>query len=198
MIFNFEERPSDSPFVERVWRAYGERTGVFTSLAASHWEIVVTRYNGTSTLAIRGPETRATQLECSIEAEWFGIIFKLGSFMPHMFVSALVDGSVDLSEATGHAFWLGSAAWHYPDYENADTFVARLVRAGLLVRDPIVDAALQKPTTSPVPALDPTPFRARYRPDARLDPADRTRSLRDDPPATRGIDSRNHRSGLLC
>ena len=30
-----------------------------------------------------------------------------------------------------------------PTYENADTFVNRLVRAGLLVRDPLVDSVMQ-------------------------------------------------------
>jgi len=31
MIFSFEERPSDSPFVERIWRTQSERAGAFTS-----------------------------------------------------------------------------------------------------------------------------------------------------------------------
>ena len=41
------------------------------------------------------------------------------------------------------SFWLQGSAWQFPDYENADIFVDRLVREGLLVRDPIVDAVLQ-------------------------------------------------------
>lgn len=31
----------------------------------------------------------------------------------------------------------------YPDFENADTFVARLLRRGLLVHDPVVPAMLR-------------------------------------------------------
>jgi len=60
MIFSFEERPSDSPFVETIWRAQSERAGAFSSLAASHWEIVVTKHNGKMTLTVRRPETKAT------------------------------------------------------------------------------------------------------------------------------------------
>jgi hypothetical protein len=41
------------------------------------------------------------------------------------------------------SFWLDGSAWQVPDYENADTFVAWLVRAGLLVIDPAVPAALR-------------------------------------------------------
>ena len=29
MLFSFEERLSDSPFVEKIWRAQSERTGDF-------------------------------------------------------------------------------------------------------------------------------------------------------------------------
>ncbi len=37
-----EDRPSDSPLVERVWRCHSERAGTFLSMAASHLEMVVT------------------------------------------------------------------------------------------------------------------------------------------------------------
>jgi hypothetical protein len=42
---------------------------------------------------------------------------------------------------------LGGSAWQLPDYENADTFVAWLVRAGLLVIDPAVAAPLRNELT---------------------------------------------------
>lgn len=142
MIFSFEERLSDSPFIERVWRTESERAGAFTSIAASHWEIVVTRHEGRMSLAVRGPETKATSVDCSIQAEWFGIIFKTGSFMPHLLVRNLVDSSAEMPATTNNSFWLHDAAWQYPTYENADTFVARLVRAGLLVHDPVIGAVL--------------------------------------------------------
>src|SRR5436189_4192450 len=99
MIFSFEERPSDSSLVERIWRTQNERAGTFTSLASSHWEMVVMRHNGKMTLTVRGPETTATPVYCSLQAEWFGIIFKLGTFMPHLLASDLVNGAVDLPAA---------------------------------------------------------------------------------------------------
>jgi hypothetical protein len=39
MPLTFDDRPSDSPFVERIWRSQGERRGTFLSIAMSHWEI---------------------------------------------------------------------------------------------------------------------------------------------------------------
>jgi AraC-like DNA-binding protein len=143
MLFSFEERSSDSPFVETIWRTQSERAGNFVSLAVSHWEIVVMRQYGKIHLTVRGPETKATPAHCPADAEFFGIQFKLGTFMPHWPVTNLVDGEVHLPGAASNSFWLDGAAWQFPDYENADTFVERLVRAGLLVREPVIDAALQ-------------------------------------------------------
>ena len=73
MLITFEDRPSDSPFVERVWRSHSERAGVFHSIAASHWNIVVTRLEGRTSLTVRGPETKATMADCPAHGEWFGI-----------------------------------------------------------------------------------------------------------------------------
>jgi AraC-like DNA-binding protein len=143
VIFAFEERPSDSPFVERLWRARSERAGAFLSVAMSHWEMVVTRQHGKTMLTVRGPETRATPLHCSADGEWLGIRFKLGTVMPHLPASSLVDGAVNLPGASSRSFWLHRSAWQFPEFENVDTFVDRLVRDGLLAREPIVQAALQ-------------------------------------------------------
>ena len=143
MLFTFEERASDSPFIERIWRTHSERAGSFNSIAASHWEMVVTRHNGKTTLTVRGPETKAMPLTCPADGEWLGIRFKLGTVMPRLPASHLVDGAATLPNAAGQSFWLQGSAWQFPDYENADTFVDRLVRDDLLVREPVVEAALQ-------------------------------------------------------
>jgi hypothetical protein len=143
MILNFEERLSDSPYVEAIWRNHSESGGPFISMAVGHWVMVVTRLNGKTTLTVRGPETKATPAYCPAGAEHIGVHFKLGTFMPHLPAGHLRDGAVTLPEATSNSFWLNGSAWQYPDYENLDTFVDRLVHAGLLVREPVVDAALR-------------------------------------------------------
>jgi hypothetical protein len=142
MAMILEARPSDSPFVTEIWRARSERAGSFVSIAACHWEMVVTRHPGMTTLTVRGPETMATPLAYPEGGEWCGIRFKLGAFVPLFPVGELVDRAVNLPGAGSQSFWLQGATWRFPDYENADAFVERLVREGLLVRDPMVEAAL--------------------------------------------------------
>ena len=145
MLFRIEEKPSNSPFIERIWRAKGERTGTFISQAKVCTEIVLTRYKGKTTITVRGPETKATFLDYqSVGAEFLGITFKLGAFMPHLLPKNLRDWrNVDLPEANGQSFWLNGSAWQFPNYENVDTFIARLVREDLLVTDPVIEAVLQ-------------------------------------------------------
>lgn len=144
MIIFDEDRPSDSPFVERIWRCHSEGIGPFLSIAQSRCELVVTRFQGRITLTVRGPETRATSLgDCLADGEWLGIRLKLGAFLPLLRARTLVDAAVMLPEATTKSFWLGGSTWQFPDYDNADTFIDWLVREGLLVREPVVDAALQ-------------------------------------------------------
>jgi AraC-like DNA-binding protein len=144
MLFDFEERLSDSPFVEKVWRTETERSGPFTSLASSNWEMVISKYNGKINFTIRGPETKATPAYCHAGGEFLGIIFKIGTFMPLFPASNLLDRQdATLPDASSQSFWLNGSAWQFPDYENADTFVDRLMRNGLVVHDDVVDAVLQ-------------------------------------------------------
>ncbi len=144
MDLTCDERPSDSPFVERIWRSQSERAEPFISIAESHWGMVVTKHHDKLSLTVRGPETRATPAEGHAEAEFFGIQFKAGVFLPDLPAKMIMDRQdPTLPEAGRDSFWLHSSTWEFPDYENADTFVNRLVRDGLLVYDPVVDAALK-------------------------------------------------------
>jgi AraC-like DNA-binding protein len=138
------DRWSDSPFVERVWYNRSERASTFTSVAVSHWEMVVATLNGRTTFTLRGPETKATPAYCPPDGEYMGIVFKLGTFMPHLPVSTIMERQdLDLPEASSRSFWLHGSAWQFPNYDNAEVFVNRLVREGLLARDSVVDDALQ-------------------------------------------------------
>lgn len=101
MIFIDEERPSDSPFVDRIWRSHSEGTAPFLSIAVSRCELVVTKMHGKITMMVRGPETKATPIgDSPSDGEWFGILLKLGTFLPHLPTRSLLDTGVTLPEAT--------------------------------------------------------------------------------------------------
>lgn len=144
MTFDFEGRPSDSPFVERIWRTQTEQAGSFISSADVHWEMVVSRYEGKTTLTVRGPETKATPAAFPAGCEFFGIAFKLGTYMPHLPAKMVMDRrDLNLPQASSQSFWFHGSAWQFPGFENADTFLNRLVHEDLLAHEPVVDAVLQ-------------------------------------------------------
>jgi hypothetical protein len=144
MLFTSEVRSPDSSFVHAIWRTQSEGSGAFISTAAIHWDMLLMRHRGQTTFTVQGPETQATLKFLPTDAEWLGITFKLGTFMPDLLPIRLLDRhDVNLPEASGKSFWLDSSTWEFPTYENADTFVNRLVHAGLLVRDSLVDDVMQ-------------------------------------------------------
>ena len=144
MIIFDEDRPSDSPLVERIWHCHSEGADPFLSIAQSRCKLVVAKLSGKITLTVRGPETKAAPLgDCPADGEWLGIRLRPGVFLPHLPAPTLVNASVTLEASSSASFWLGGSVWQVPDYDNADTFVDWLVRAGLLLREPLVEAALQ-------------------------------------------------------
>lgn len=143
MAFVFDNRSSDSAFVEAIWRTQSVGGGSFMSAAASNIEMVVTKQENAISFTVHGPFTKAFPAPIPVDAEFMGIIFKLGTFMPYLPASDLIDGGINLPRAAGQSFWLHGSAWEFPNFENVDTFVDRLIRQGLLAHEPVVEAALQ-------------------------------------------------------
>jgi hypothetical protein len=137
-LFAIDEWGSDSGFVEKAWTSHSEPEPAFISVATSHWQMVVTTQRDLTQLTVRGPETRATITDIPPDAEFFGIVASLGTFMPAMPPARLVDRSVALRAAAPGWVWLDGSRWEIPTAANADVFVDRLVRQGLIVHDPIV------------------------------------------------------------
>jgi hypothetical protein len=151
MGFLVEQRASDSPLIETVTR--GRTVGAGTTIRPSEscWHMVLVRYRGEARLLVVGPLTTAGQVSYTEGAEILWIKFRLGAFMPHLPVGDFVDTQTPLPAAGAQSFWLNGSAWRFPDYDNADTFVSRLARAGILTLDPVVAAVLQqqRPEHSP-------------------------------------------------
>lgn len=137
-----EDRPSDSVYVHRVWRSSASGVARMTSVATSNWELVFWEHGGRMHAALRGPETTASSAEVPDGSDSFGITFAHGTSMPHLPPARLVDSELESPYATATTFLLRGDKWLIPDFEGAEQFVARLVREGVLVRDPLVDDVL--------------------------------------------------------
>lgn len=139
----YEERQPDTPFVETIWRTQVICDGCDAVSADACWDMLLVIQDDKIKVSIWGPMTKTTPIPHVEGQEWLGIRFKLGTFMPHLPADKLVNQGVMLPRARGNSFWLSSSTWETPNYENAETFVNRLIREGLLYRDPVVAAGLQ-------------------------------------------------------
>ncbi|MCF6470253.1 helix-turn-helix domain-containing protein [Nonomuraea sp. MG754425] len=142
MGLEVESRPSDSPYVEQVWRSRSDGVGRMTSVAAASWDLVFWEHRGQVSVAVQGPERRASPAPVPEHSAFFGITFALGTSMPHLPMGLLVDGNLELPGATRRSFPLKGSSWPTPGYDDAEAFVRRLVREDVLVHDPIVAAVL--------------------------------------------------------
>lgn len=138
-----EERLPESPYIESIM--YGQTLAVDSVIrpAENHWHLVLIKDRGQVRSIVVGPWTQAGTAYWEADAEIVWIRFRAGTFMPHLPVKMLVNQETTLPEASSRAFWLQGSAWQVPDYAYADIFVEKLVRTELLVRDPLVEAALR-------------------------------------------------------
>ncbi len=154
----FEGRLSDSPYIEMVWRGHAEKDYSPVCPADVRWNLLFLKRNGRVRVSAEGPTTSFVPKTQTEGTEFLVIKFALGAYLPYLPVSNLVDSDAVLPEAASNAFWLNGSAWQFPDFDNAETFVDRLVREELLICDPVVTAVLQDQPQ----AISPRTVRRRF------------------------------------
>jgi AraC-like DNA-binding protein len=150
-LLTFEDRLSDSPLIERVWRSWSVGGGPFLSVATTNLEIVFSRVQGHVSATLRGPETRPSVVACPADGEWTAIRFRPGVRLAGASTGLLIDRNIDLPFGAGGRFALGGGDWSAPGFDDAEAFVGRLVRAGVLTFDQLVHASIaeDRPVVSP-------------------------------------------------
>jgi hypothetical protein len=138
-----DERPSDSPLVERIMhtRFVGEGGDVTTPDGC--WDLVVLRLKGRTQVLQTGLITRPVELGFAEGDEYMCISFKPGVFMPQLPGAQMVDRGLPRPLVSRRSFWLDGDTLEIPTFENAEGLVKKLVRQGTLVRDEIVARSVE-------------------------------------------------------
>ncbi len=144
MLIQFDDRESDSPYIERVWRSQSRHGGSFLSMAESNIELVIARLPGSLAVVLRGPVSQGSLVECPPNGEWLAIRFRLGTYLPGIPTASLIDHrNMQLPILPDGRFWFSGAAWEVPRYDNAEDFVARLALAGIIAHSQTTNAAIE-------------------------------------------------------
>ena len=197
MSIVYREKFSDSPYVEKITHGRTVSDGSPIRPAECHWHMVFVRKDGWSRLVFAGPWTTAGLTHYDEGAEILWLKFKLGTFMPHLPTRNFLDSETYLPDASSRSFWLKGSAWQFPDHENVETFVDRLVRNEVLVCDPLVDAVLEGRPQELSPPHGTPPLLAGHRINSNPHPPDQARPKCGEPPSKRQSDLRCHSRGRL-
>jgi hypothetical protein len=138
----FEGRTSDSPYVKMIWRGGAGSYYAPICPADGQWNLLFLKRDGSVRVSVEGPLTKATPKTHAEGTEWLVIKFQPGAFLPSLPVKNLVDADAVLPLAARNSFWLHGSAWQFPDYDNVETFIDRLVRADVLRSDPVVSTVV--------------------------------------------------------
>src|SRR5713226_7281397 len=99
MTIVYEERPSDSPYVETIIQDRTVSAGSTIRPAASRWHMVFVKLNDRVLPFVVGPLTAAGVVSWTEGADMLWIRFKLGTFMPHLPARNFLDIETILPEA---------------------------------------------------------------------------------------------------
>jgi hypothetical protein len=134
----FEGRPSDSPYIDTVWRGHILHDYAPVCPADTCWNLLFMRRGRHWVVTAEGATTHYVPKTQPDDTEFLVIKFRLGIYMPHLSADQLVNRDALLPNGGDQSFWLKSSAWQYPSYENAEVFVKRLFREGVLAQEPAV------------------------------------------------------------
>jgi Helix-turn-helix domain len=143
MSLRFATRLSDSPWVDFVWTCTSEHVSEMTSVAGARCGLVFWEQDGLAYATVTGPETATGTAPVPEGATFAGIEFAIGTALRGLPSSSLVDGGVELPEVTRTSFRFAGSRWETPGPDDAEALVERLVRAGVVVRDPLVGEVLR-------------------------------------------------------
>ena len=139
----FGTRQSDSPWIDTVWTCTSEQVTEMTSVAGVCWGLVFWEQDGRAYAGITGPDTRAGTAPVPEGATFTGIDFAVGTSLRAVSTRELVGGGVELPDTTRRTFRLDGSRLEIPGPDDAEALVERLVRDGIVVRDPLVAEVLR-------------------------------------------------------
>jgi AraC-like DNA-binding protein len=147
MSFEYEDKPSSSRFVDRIWRTFDTSDGTYLAAADACWDMIFIRSEHGPRALLSGPSSTTQPVPYRAGNRNVGIKFRPGTFLTHVPSSAMLDVTESLEMPTEESFLLAGSEWPMPTFETADGFIAELERRALLSDDPVVMAALRGEAT---------------------------------------------------
>lgn len=143
MSFTYRDRPSDSPYIKTVWETEASQDGVYVAAVDGCWDIIISQESGKPpAVVVNGQGTAATAVPYRAGTRALGISLMPSVYMTVVPVERLLNNGQVLPLATAESFWIDGQAVPLPSFDTVEQFIDRLVRAGIIASNEVVEAAL--------------------------------------------------------
>ncbi len=138
----WEQRPSTSPEIRSVWRAFADETAGYTDEASEHWGLsFIRRADGSLAAELAGPRIEGLPILGHAGESYWGVELAAHVVVPGVDKALLRGAIAELPVADGRVA-LGGRRYPVPAWEELEPFVARLLADGVMVADADVRRAL--------------------------------------------------------
>lgn len=138
----YEERRVDSPHVECVWQARAVRQERYLVAAVEYWDIwFARRPDGEEVAALSGPTLGHRWIESVVDEHGWGVQLQAHVMVPGASKRMLLGGEQPLPVADG-LVEIGGHRLPFPEFDELEGFVERLLELGVLRADEAVQRAL--------------------------------------------------------
>jgi hypothetical protein len=138
-----QTRQADSPHLESISSIRFTAAGQTLMRPDGCWDIAILRRGESLQVLRTGLTTRSVTYQHDAGDEILVISFKPSSFMSLMPGERMRDEGVLLEKFGSRNFWIGTDVREIPTFENADVFVERLAREGIIESNPIVASIVE-------------------------------------------------------
>ena len=142
MSFQYHEYVSTSPLVKSIWHTKSDADGVYLAAPDGCWDIIIFRQKDQTKVIVCGQGMQAAPVPYAAGSETLGISLRAHAYLAALPGLQLARSEIVLPEAGNQKVWLHGERVEVPTLENIDTFVAKLVRAGMLQQNEVVSAFL--------------------------------------------------------
>lgn len=144
MGFTYEEKRSQSPLADTIWRTEDLTDGVYIASADARWDMIFTRsHDGKTKVLLCGPSFKAAQVPYSPGNNHIGICYKPWAIFTDIPITTMLNVTIALPMPSDATFVMQGITWKMPTYENVDQFVAEQEKRGLLKAAPIIRDVLE-------------------------------------------------------
>lgn len=137
-------RPSNHPFIETVWDSKNVTDGTYVATPDGAWDLIVMiEKDGSRQVMLTGQATKPTTVPYRAGTGSVVISFIPGAYLSHLTGEEMIDLIEMLPNFDETHFNLAGHTFEIPSYDTVELLVEKMITAGILKHDNVVDTILE-------------------------------------------------------